>query len=277
VQRRRAASRPRVHVGAPVEEQTDDGLLAVGAGPVQRRPAGRIGGIHLRLHPQQEGHALHVPLAGEAHQTSPLRAAVPDPLRRHQQVPLQVEATRHEGEPPARLRVPVEGDDAADVEQSDLEAADVDGGGRPGALGGRRAVVAVVAVVVASGHGVIARVGRARDRGVRSSAREGGGEMCVGGKVQSTALPPSLALSSSVAVVRAPCPPATLPLPRPPRRPGGEEEEDAPPVSVGGRRQCASPASRLLDRGAAVRLPPLQTAPALRSRATTAAWPLMLA
>jgi hypothetical protein len=62
----------------------------------------------------------------------------------------------HKREPPARLRVPVEGDDAADVEESDLEAADEDGGGllRAGGGGGRRGAVAVVGV--APGHGVCA-------------------------------------------------------------------------------------------------------------------------
>jgi hypothetical protein len=72
------------------------------------------------------------------------------PLQWHASTSLATEGPRHKRKTTELVRVPVEGDDAADVEQSDpLEAADEDGGRRRGA---------VVVVGVTSGHGVRACV-----------------------------------------------------------------------------------------------------------------------
>jgi hypothetical protein len=96
--------------------------------------------------PPAQGARLHEPRA--------LLAAVPDVLAGHEEVLLAVEGPRHERQPAALVRVPVEGNKAADVEESDLESGD-----GHGAAAGRARAARASGRCVLLGHGLYEGIG----------------------------------------------------------------------------------------------------------------------
>jgi hypothetical protein len=105
---------------------------------VKRPIAVRVPRLDVRPDLEEEGHAIDVPQLREAHEPRALPlAAVPDVLAGHEEVLLPAERPRQERQQTALVRIPVEGDEAADVEESDLEARDGEAEGARG--GGRRA------------------------------------------------------------------------------------------------------------------------------------------
>jgi hypothetical protein len=138
----------RPPICAPVQQLADDGHMTAYVREVQRPPAPTVPRLDVGPDPEEEGDALDVPAPREAHEPRALLAAVPDVLAGDEEVRLATEGPREEREPAALVRVAVEGDEAADVEESDLESRDGEavgagGAGGAGGRGGRRACACV--------------------------------------------------------------------------------------------------------------------------------------
>jgi hypothetical protein len=131
---------------------------------VQRTIAVRVPRLDVRPDLEEEGHAIDVPSPREAHEPRALLPAVPDVLAGHEEVLLPPERPREERQQTALVRIPVEGDEAADVEESDLEARDGEAEGARGGGGRARA----------RGLGLgLGRHGGGRRSAGRGSGREG--------------------------------------------------------------------------------------------------------